>query len=69
MPSFLLGGCLAYFGALEFALGMSPDDALRAGLLLGPFDLAGAGYVPFVFDADALAKVRWDGSGISSRGC
>jgi len=60
VPSFLLGGCLAYFGALEFALGMSPDDALRAGLLLGPFDLAGAGYVPFVFDADALAKVRWD---------
>ena len=60
VPSFLLGGCLAYFGALEFALGMSPDDALREGLLLGPFDLADAGYVPFVFDADALAKVRWD---------
>ena len=60
VPSFLLGGCLAYFGALEFAFGMSPDDALREGLLLGPFDLADAGYVPFVFDADALAKVRWD---------
>ena len=60
VPSFLLGGCLAYFGALEFALGMSPDDALREGLLLGPFDLADAGYVPFAFDADALAKVRWD---------
>jgi len=60
VPSFLLGGCLAYFGALELALGMSPDDALRAGLLLGPFDLAGAGYVPFAFDADALSKVRWD---------
>ena len=60
VPSFLLGGCVAYFSALEVAAGMSPDDALTAGLLLGPFDVANAGYTPFILDADLLSKVRWD---------
>ena len=31
VPSFLLGGCVAYFSALEVAAGMSPDDALPRG--------------------------------------
>jgi len=62
VPSFLLGGSLLYFLGLQVLLGMSPEAALQAGFLLGPFDpsVSAAGYSPLLLDPETLARVRWD---------
>ena len=62
VPSFLLGGTMLYFLGLQLGLGMSPEDALQSGLLLGPFDasVAAAGFSPLLLDPMTLGKVRWD---------
>ena len=62
VPAFLGGGVAAYFAGLDVALGLTPDDALAAGYLLGPFatDAVSGSFQPLLFSPETLAKVRWD---------
>ena len=62
VPAFLGGGVAAYFAGLRAALGFTPDDALAAGYLLGPFapDAVAGSFQPLLLSPETLAKVRWD---------